>query len=526
MKKCLAMILVFCLIFLFTACKDEIKNESLPQTDQTQINIKIGQNLFSATLENNDTAEALKQKFPLTLTMSELNGNEKYHYLSEDLPSNPKRINTIHTGDLMLYGTNCIVLFYETFSTTYSYTKIGSIIEASGLKEALGSGDVTITFSITSTQDSIDPEKPNDKEQSSEASFVYQKEGNSYTITDYTGKEMNVVIPREHDGLPVTKIQGEYGTGAFARQEFISITIPDSITEIVQNTFHNCSKLETIQINEHSNLVKIGNNAFSGNSSLKSIYIPKGMVELGEDVFNNCGALERLIVADANPFYRSENNHLIDRATQTLIRGSNNSAILSGVKRIAKAAFRRVETITELTIPQTVEYIGNYFIADSSITKINYLGTEEEWATIVKDSLWNYGKEDVQLVFKTEEEKEITTMYLYINENKLEVELEKNAAVTALIELLNEGDISYMADDYGGFEKVGSLGHTLPTENSEITTEAGDVILYSGNQIVLFYGSNTWSYTRLGKIKECSASELSTILSAGNGSIQVRISLR
>lgn len=124
-----------------------------------------------------------------------------------------------------------------------------------------------------------------------------------------------------------------------------------------------------------------------------------------------------------------------------------------------------------------------------------------------------------------EDEKEITTMYLYINANKLEVTLAKNSAVDALVELLKQGDITYTANDYGGFEKVGSLGHSLPTENSQITTQAGDVILYSGNQIVLFYGSNSWSYTRLGKINGYSVAELRALLGAGNGSIQVRISL-
>ncbi len=122
--------------------------------------------------------------------------------------------------------------------------------------------------------------------------------------------------------------------------------------------------------------------------------------------------------------------------------------------------------------------------------------------------------------------KEITTMYIYINDNKLEVTLAKNSAVDALVEILKQGDIIYTADDYGGFEKVGDLGHTLPTENSRITTQAGDVILYSGDRIVLFYGSNTWSYTRLGKINGYSASELRTLLGADDGSIQVRISLK
>ena len=120
---------------------------------------------------------------------------------------------------------------------------------------------------------------------------------------------------------------------------------------------------------------------------------------------------------------------------------------------------------------------------------------------------------------------QITVMYIYINENKLNVTLAKNKAVTALVEILKQGDITYTANDYGGFEKVGNLGHSLPTENTQITTEAGDVILYSGNQIVLFYGSNSWSYTRLGKINGYSASELRTILGAGSGSVQVRISL-
>ncbi len=121
---------------------------------------------------------------------------------------------------------------------------------------------------------------------------------------------------------------------------------------------------------------------------------------------------------------------------------------------------------------------------------------------------------------------EIKTMYLYINDDKLEVTLAANKAVTALTDILKQGDITYMADDYGGFEKVGSLGYSLPTENSQITTEAGDVILYSGNQIVLFYGSNSWSYTRLGKINGYSTAELRALLRAGSGSVQIRISLK
>ena len=119
---------------------------------------------------------------------------------------------------------------------------------------------------------------------------------------------------------------------------------------------------------------------------------------------------------------------------------------------------------------------------------------------------------------------EVTEMYLTINGSKVKVTLEDNSSTRALVEILKQGDIVYTANDYGGFEKVGALGHTLPTSDTEITTQAGDVILYLGNQIVLFYGSNSWEYTRLGRM-EGSVSELREFLHAGEGAVQVKISL-
>lgn len=116
-------------------------------------------------------------------------------------------------------------------------------------------------------------------------------------------------------------------------------------------------------------------------------------------------------------------------------------------------------------------------------------------------------------------------MYLTINSNEIEVTLADNSSAEALVQLLKQGDIVYTANDYGGFEKVGSLGQTLPTENSQITTEAGDVILYQGSQIVLFYGSNSWSYTRLGKINGYTEEQLRSLLCAGEGSVQITLSL-
>lgn len=116
-------------------------------------------------------------------------------------------------------------------------------------------------------------------------------------------------------------------------------------------------------------------------------------------------------------------------------------------------------------------------------------------------------------------------LYITIDGKTLPVVLVNNAATQALVAALKEGDITYEAYDYGGFEKVGALGRSLPTSNTQITTQAGDVILYSGNQIVLFYGSNSWSYTRLGRMEYASQAELESFLKAGQGNVMVKLSL-
>lgn len=355
--------------------------------------------------------------------------------------------------------------------------------------------------------------------------LIYQKEGNSYTVIGIQKEETVVVIPEEYHGLPVTKIQGEYGTGAFARKAIEKVIIPDSILEIGQNSFHNCSQLETVLIGTSSKLTTIGNNAFSGNSSLKEFYIPVDMIHLGDSVFNNCGSIERFIVAEDNPMLKSTYGHLISKDKNVLIRGANNTKIPEGTLKIGTAAFRK-SIITELIVPTTIESIENYIISDSSILKIKYQGTAEQWDQISKAKLWNFGKKEIDIECLTEIEQEvITKMFITINENKLEVTLAENEAVDALVEILKNGNIVYAADDYGDFEKVGALGYTLPTSNTQMTTEPGDVILYSGNQLVLFYGNNSWSYTKIGKINGYTTAELRNLLKAGQGKVQVTISL-
>ncbi len=124
-----------------------------------------------------------------------------------------------------------------------------------------------------------------------------------------------------------------------------------------------------------------------------------------------------------------------------------------------------------------------------------------------------------------DETKMTDKIQLTISGTTLPVLIEDNVATRALVAALREGSITYTARDYGGFEKVGALGRSLPTSDTDITTQAGDVILYNGDNIVLFYGSNSWSYTRLGKIQYKSLDELKSFLKAGGGNISVTLSL-
>jgi len=126
----------------------------LNQTENTmQINVIAGTKTFTTTLADSETGRAFAQLLPMTVTMTELNGNEKYHYLNSSLPTDSYQPGTIHAGDLMLYGNNCVVLFYETFSSSYSYTRIGSIDNPAGLAAALGSGNVSVRFEKSTTTD-------------------------------------------------------------------------------------------------------------------------------------------------------------------------------------------------------------------------------------------------------------------------------------------------------------------------------------------------------------------------------------
>lgn len=118
-----------------------------PEEVEHVISIEINGQTFSATLADNDTARAFAARLPMTLDMRELNGNEKYFYLDEPLPAAAQRVGQIRAGDLMLFGSDCVVLFYENFATSYTYTPIGRIDDPAGLADALGRGSAAVAFS-------------------------------------------------------------------------------------------------------------------------------------------------------------------------------------------------------------------------------------------------------------------------------------------------------------------------------------------------------------------------------------------
>ncbi len=120
-----------------------------------------------------------------------------------------------------------------------------------------------------------------------------------------------------------------------------------------------------------------------------------------------------------------------------------------------------------------------------------------------------------------EEENSEMQMNVQVGGSTFTATLEENAAVDALVDMMEQGSVTIQMSDYSGFEKVGPLGTSLPTSNQQTTTQAGDIVLYQGNQIVMFYGSNSWSYTRLGHINDLTGWEEAL----GSGDVTVTFSL-
>lgn len=206
-------------------------------------------------------------------------------------------------------------------------------------------------------------------------SLTYERNGNAYTVTGVSEDVEDIVIPAEHEDLPVTRIGDDAFTYARHTADILSVVIPDSVTVIGRNAFYNRSELTTLG----------SDNEFGDPST----------------VFNGCGSLDTITVDRDNPVFSSEGNALIEIATHKLIRGTNNTVIPDSVTTIGSRAFSDVNIMTELVIPVSVTKIERYIISwrSTSITTIRYLGTEAQWNAVDKESSWDNDNADYRLVF-------------------------------------------------------------------------------------------------------------------------------
>lgn len=184
MKKILLLLCMFITSFGLTACstsgtneREEMNVEEMPSSETNQeseeknveggpssetsqerdeaemtppieVNITIGDEVFLARLYDNQTTQALIEKIPLSIEMEDLHSNEKFYYFSDKLPTESEIPGKINAGDIMLYGDNCLVLFYESISSSYSYTRLGYIEDVERFAQAVGDGDIRVSFDL------------------------------------------------------------------------------------------------------------------------------------------------------------------------------------------------------------------------------------------------------------------------------------------------------------------------------------------------------------------------------------------
>lgn len=147
-------------LFIFSACAaGQYLSSDLPakpdanlsagsiEQEKSHVWMTVGEHRFALTLVDSEAAHAFAALLPLTLNMAELNGNEKHASLRQKLPTDANRPGTIRNGDIMLYGSDTLVVFYLTFSSPYSYTRLGHVDDPAGLAQALGARDVNVSFS-------------------------------------------------------------------------------------------------------------------------------------------------------------------------------------------------------------------------------------------------------------------------------------------------------------------------------------------------------------------------------------------
>ena len=334
-------------------------------SDRT-MTVTVNGRSFQVVLYDNKTADELYSRLPLELDMNELNGNEKYYDFSDSFTASSKVAGHISKGDIKLYGNDCLVLFYDSFSSGYSYTDIGYIENTTGLEEVLGNGNVTVRFSADAGSHNVTP------------------------------------VPNTSENETVS-----------------------------ETTFETATK-----------------------------------------------------------------------QARTTVAATTTTSTTSATTTSAAPTTTTTTTTTSTTTTTT---------------------TKEQTTTSDQPPVTEPPAQSEEVTTTEIIPEEEFSLKMEIAGIPVTVDWEDNASVKALKDLCQNGGLTIQMSMYGGFEQVGSIGTSLPREDVQTTTSSGDIVLYSGDQIVVFYGSNSWSYTRLGHITESSGHSMEELL--GSGDVSLTISL-
>ena len=234
-----------------------------------------------------------------------------------------------------------------------------------------------------------------------------------------------------------------------------------------------------------------------------STFVTMGLIACNNEVSNTYTFKAKVVESNSSSI-------IVEPLEDEEIRRSSDriSIALGYIPEVTPPAF------TEGTLVE-VEYDGNVketYPAQVDAISLKTIIQENETTTEVKDI--------------NESSTEVTNMNEFIievNGKELTIKAEDNSSSKALIEKLQEGEVIIEAQDYGNFEKVGSLGFDLPRNDMQYTTKPGDVILYMGNQLTIYYDTNSWNFTKLGEVTNVSESELKEILGDGNVTLTLKL---
>ena len=202
------------------------------------------------------------------------------------------------------------------------------------------------------------------------------------------------------------------------------------------------------------------------------------------------------------------------RAEPSTTESSSQSDRLNGSESAGESSVDMDSTET------TAETMSESIIVDETESMAESVEDASETGSVQEIRINEADTAETEMQNHTEENK-VANMNVQVGDMVFSTTLEENEAVSALVEMMRESPVVVRMSDYSGFEKVGPLGTSLPVNNSQTTTQVGDIVLYNGNQIVIFYGSNSWSYTRLGHIDDLTGWEEAL----GSGDVTVTFSL-